>query len=134
MLSDNSPIFNIQKTGRIHQWRADLSGLAAEVSADGQGVKILIWAAAILFFGFGDTFTSLMVFNAGGGEGNLLMRAVLTVFGPTLGSFVTVKMAATVGIVLLSRLLPQREVLMGFGMLMVGVFLVTHNCMVLYNG
>ena len=131
MTVDNSRMFDVQKAGLIDQRRPDSAGWAEELSAEGRGAKVLIWAAAILFFGFGDTLTSLMVFANGGVEGNLLLRAVLSFLGPTLWSFVAIKMAATLGIVLLALLVPRMETLISLGMLAAGVFLVTHNSMLL---
>ncbi|MBI4312960.1 MAG: hypothetical protein HY681_14460 [Chloroflexi bacterium] len=89
--------------------------------------QFIAWGAAILFFGFGDTLTSLLVFGAGGAESNVLLGAVLTFLGPSVRNFLIVKAAATVAPVLLARLDRRVEPFICGAMLLVGVYLVAQN-------
>jgi hypothetical protein len=90
-------------------------------------MHLWLWVAAILTFGFGDTFTSMMTFNAGGVEANPAMSAVLNLMGGSMMAFVLVKMVATVGVLLLSRLHPRMDAIAATAMLATGVFLVGFN-------
>lgn len=96
-----------------------------------QRVQMGVWAAAILLFGFGDTFTSLLVFQHGGREANTLMGHALAILGPTTWGFLTLKLAATSAIVLVARLQPRMEALVSLAMLFLGLFLVVNNATVL---
>ena len=95
--------------------------------------QLLLWCVAILFFGFGDTFTSLMVFQRGGSEANVFLGLVLILMGRTVWGFLLIKSLATVAIVLLSRSRPHVEGLAALTMLAVGLFLVAQNSAVLFT-
>ena len=88
---------------------------------------MLIWAGGILFFGFGDTLTSLMVFQSQGSEANVLLRSILSVVGPTVFGFLAVKVVATLAVLLLSRWQPSLSKFAGLATLVVGMFLVAQN-------
>ena len=92
-----------------------------------QTIQMLVWVAAILLFGFGDTFTSLLVFGSGGVEANVLLGAVLKLLGPTVRNFLILKAVATAVPVLLARLNPRLELLASGAMLLIGMFLVAQN-------
>ncbi len=97
-----------------------------------QTVQFLVWVAAIMLFGFGDTLTSLLVFGNGGAEANVLLGAVLTFIGPTVRNFLIVKAAATAVPVLLARSSPRLEPLVSGAMLLAGIFLVAQNIVALF--
>lgn len=101
-----------------------------EQAADETG-QLVLWGLAILFFGFGDTLTSLMVFANGGYESNILLGALLKIIGPTVGSFLAVKALTTIGLVALARGLPALEKPLSVFMLAVGMFLVGNNAVVI---
>ncbi len=90
-------------------------------------IHIWLWVAAILTFGFGDTLTSILTFSTGGSEANPAMGLVLSTMGGSVMAFVLVKMVATVGVLLLSRLHARLDTVMATAMLAVGVFLVGFN-------
>ena len=96
-----------------------------------QNRQLWLWGTAILFFGFGDTFTSLLVFQRGGTEANLLMSGVLTLFGRTIWGFLLIKAATVMGAVLTGRWQPRFEVVVTVAMLMMGIFLVAQNSTIL---
>ncbi|MBI2916532.1 MAG: hypothetical protein HYY01_00935 [Chloroflexi bacterium] len=96
-----------------------------------QDLQFLFWLGAIMFFGFGDTLTSLMVFSNSGREANVLLAGLLRTIGPTVMGFVVVKMAATLAVVLASRLWPRVELFASLSMLTAGMFLVAQNSTIL---
>ena len=102
----------------------------ADQSSDETG-QLLLWGLAILFFGFGDTLTSLMVFANGGYESNILLGALLKIIGPTVGSFLAIKAAATIGLVVFARAIRPLESLLSVLMLIMGMFLVGNNVVVI---
>ncbi len=95
--------------------------------------NLWLWALAILFFGFGDTFTSLMVFQRGGAEGNFLMGTVLALLGQTVWAFLLIKAAAMAGIVIIARYWSRAETVVGALTLIAGVFFVAQNTVVLMS-
>jgi hypothetical protein len=101
-----------------------------EQTADEAG-QLALWALAILFFGFGDTLTSLMVFTNGGYESNILLGALLKIIGPTVGSFLAIKAVTTIGLVALARGFHFLERPLSVLMLAVGMFLVGNNVVVI---
>ena len=104
---------------------------AAVSGTRSETIQLSLWVAAILLFGFGDTFTSLMVFGSGGSEANMLLGAILRIIGPTVGGFLLVKVATTVGAMLLARNWPRLERLLSLVMLAVGIYLVAQNTAVI---
>ncbi|GEM_PF-3543404 len=94
-------------------------------------LQLAVWVVGILFFGFGDTLTSLMVFESSGREANFLLAALLRVVGPTVAWFLIIKVVATLAVVLVSRLRPRLEVFASLSMLCLGMFLVAQNSTIL---
>ena len=92
-----------------------------------QTIQLSIWAFAILLFGFVDTLTSLLVFSNGGREANVLMVAVLSLFGSSVWGFLLLKLISTSAVVLISRTRPGTEGMLSLAMLFVGLYLVLHN-------
>jgi len=83
------------------------------------------WVLGLLLFGFGDTFTSIMVFNRGGVEANPLFTFLMRLVGNNISSFVLVKTAILVFLVLVTYIgLPPRSrwviplILIGVGSLL----------------
>jgi hypothetical protein len=93
--------------------------------------QLVLWGLAILFFGFGDTLTSLMVFADGGYESNILLGALLKIIGPTVGSFLAIKALATIGLVAMGRGMHSLERPLSILMLAMGMFLVGNNAVVI---
>ncbi len=96
-----------------------------------ENIQLAVWAAAILLFGFGDTFTSLMVFQNGGREANAVLAFAFQVLGPTLWTFLLIKLAAITLVVAIARRPPGIEGYVRFAMLFLGLFLVVNNTTVL---
>ena len=90
-------------------------------------LQLALWFLAILSFGFGDTLTSLMLFQSGGEEANPLLAGVLKMVGPTVWGFLLIKTAATVGAMLLARVQRRLEKSFSLAMLGTGIYLVAQN-------
>ena len=101
-------------------------------SDSGQIIQLVLWVAAVLFYGFGDTVTSLLVFQAGGAEGNVLLGLVLNLIGPTVWAFLLIKVATTIGAMIIARIWRPLERLVSVAMLLLGMYLVTQNLFVLF--
>lgn len=96
-------------------------------------VQSLIWIAAILSFGFGDTLTSILVFASGGAESNIVLGAVLGLIGPTIWGFIAIKVGTTAGVVLMARTDQRLEIAGSLLLLVVGTFLVAQNSSILFS-
>jgi hypothetical protein len=87
-----------------------------------------LWMPALLFFGFGDTLTSHLVFAAGGTEANPFLSALMHPFGGGTIGFVLAKTAILVALVLLSCFgLKKQGWIIPAVLSVVGGYLVGHN-------
>ena len=116
--------------------------------------SLALWGVAILVFGFGDTLTSILVFQQGGTEANVLFRSAITNLSPIIqaasrsngliagmvapvgigvASFLLVKMMATMLAVTMARIQPRIEQGIASLVILIGLVLVGNN-MVVYFG
>ena len=124
----------ISRVGEIFARRREEQGDKQQRtgSDSGQVIQLVLWVAAVLFYGFGDTATSLLVFQAGGAEGNVLLGLVLNLIGPTVWAFLLIKAATTIGAMIIGRVWRSLERLVSVAMLLLGLYLVSHNLFVLF--
>jgi hypothetical protein len=94
-------------------------------------VQPWLWIAAIVAYGFGDTLTSILVFQTGGYEANVFLRLALNVVGPTLWGFIAIKAAAILGLTLIARWQRNLELVTTGVMVLAGSFLVAQNVTIL---
>lgn len=92
-----------------------------------EAIQPWLWVLAILLFGFGDTVTSVMVFRAGGAEGNVLLAHVLRLVGSSLWAFLALKLTASTGIIVASRIDARTELIASVATIAVGAYLVLQN-------
>ena len=102
------------------------------VLASAQTARAWLWIGAILTYGFGDTLTSILVFQSGGYEANLFLKIALNVVGPTLWGFLSIKAAAILGLTLLARWQRNLELVVTGVMMLAGSFLVAQNATILF--
>ena len=116
--------------------------------------SLALWGAAILVFGFGDTLTSILVFQQGGAEANVLFHSAITILSPIIraasrsngliagmvapvgigvASFLLVKMMATMLAVTMARIQPRIEQGIASLVILIGLVLVGNN-MAVYFG
>jgi len=91
-------------------------------------LSFFLWLPAILLFGFGDTLTSVLVFNRGGFEANPLLQALIRIMGGSIFSFILIKTLVLVGLAVMSYyILSRHKWLVPTALSIVGIFLVSHN-------
>jgi len=87
-----------------------------------------LWVPALLFFGFGDTLTSHLVFANGGQEANPFMSVAMRFAGGGMMGFVAIKAIIMVSLVLLSWFcMKKHRWIVPAALSIVGGYLVGHN-------
>jgi len=87
-----------------------------------------LWVPALLFFGFGDTLTSHLVFANGGQEANPFMSMAMNFAGGGMMGFVAMKAIIMVSLVLLSWFwMKKHRWVVPTALSIVGGYLVGHN-------
>lgn len=105
---------------------------AEEEEAD-EGWLLPWWVLGLLLFGFGDTFTSIMVFARGGIEANPLFAFLMRMVGNNILSFVLVKTGLLTLLVFLTYIglpLKSRGVV-PLLLIAAGTFLTVRNTLIL---